>query len=75
MRFLLAIFCMLASGDSALAQYGVSSTRDAFGNLVRNAGETPQGGINRGPINNGPTNNGPAQSPMTNSRMNRGTSR
>ena len=73
MKFLLAIFCMLTSANLALAQYGVSRTRDASGNLVRDAGKTHRGGINQGPTNNGP--NGPTRPPTTNSRMNRGTSR
>jgi hypothetical protein len=38
MRFTLAIFCMFACGTSAFAQSGVSNTRDAYGNLIRDAG-------------------------------------
>jgi hypothetical protein len=80
MRFALAIFCMLACATSALAQYGISNTRDGNGNLIRNTGINPARGINQGPINNGPINNGPinsapAQPPTTNSRMNSGTIR
>jgi hypothetical protein len=75
MRFTLAVFCLLTCGTSAPAQYGVSNTRDAFGNLIRDAGTNPGRGIYKGPVNNGPFNNAPAQPPTTNSRMNRGTSR
>jgi hypothetical protein len=75
MRFTLAIFCMFACGTSAFAQSGVSNTRDAYGNLIRDAGMNPGRGTNQGPVNNGPINNAPAQPPTTNSRMNRGTSR
>jgi hypothetical protein len=75
MRFTLAIFCMFACGTPALAQHGVSNARDAYGNLIRDAGMNPGRDINRGPVNNGPINNAPAQPPTTNSRMKRGTSR
>jgi hypothetical protein len=75
MRFVLAIFCVLTCGTSALAQYGVSNTRDGFGNLIRDGSTNPRRGINQGPVNNGPINNAPTQPPTTNSRMNRGTSR
>jgi hypothetical protein len=75
MRFALAIFCMLACATSALAQYGISNTRDGNGNLIRNTGINPARGINLGPINNGPINSAPAQPPTTNSRMNSGTIR
>ena len=75
MRYALAIFCLLACGTSALAQYGVSNTRDAYGNIVRDTGAYRARGINQGPANNGPINNAPAQPPTTNSRMNRGTNR
>jgi hypothetical protein len=75
MRFALAIFCMLACATSALAQYGISNTRDGNGNLIRNTGINPARGINQGPINNGPINSAPARPPTTNSRMNSGTIR
>lgn len=75
MRFTLAIVCLLACGTSALAQYGVTNKRDAFGNLMRDAGANTGRAINQGPVNNGPVNNAPTQPPTTNLRMNRGTSR
>jgi hypothetical protein len=73
MRFTLAIFCMLACATSALAQNGISNTRDGNGNLIRNTGTVR--GVNQGPINNGPINSAPAQPPPTNSRMNSGAIR
>jgi hypothetical protein len=75
MRFMVAIFCLLGCGTSALAQYGVSNSRDAFGNVIRDAGTNRGRGVNQGSVNNGPINNAPTQPPPTNPRMNRGTSR
>jgi hypothetical protein len=80
MRFALAIFCLFACGTSALAQSGVSSQRDRYGNVNRDTGTYPARGVSRGPINNGPINNGPindapARPSTSNSRTNGSTSR
>jgi hypothetical protein len=75
MRFTLAFFCLLACGASALAQNGISNARDGYGNLIRNTGTSQQRGVNQGQANNGPINNAPAQPPLTNSRINKSTSR
>jgi len=76
MRFTLAIFCMLACGTSAMAQYGVSTARDGNGNLVRNSGMNPVRGFSQGPANylgpptglNGPITNAPSPTPPVNAR-------
>lgn len=75
MRFTLAMICLLICGTSALAQYGVMNKRDAFGNLIRDAGTNTGRAINQGPVNNGPINSKPTQPPTTNSQMNRGAIR
>jgi hypothetical protein len=77
MRFALAIFCMLACGSSALAQYGVSNARDGNGNLIRNTGMNPARGSNQAPANNlnGPISNVPGPTPPVTSRTNSGTVR
>jgi hypothetical protein len=72
-RFGLAIFCLLACGPSAMAQYGVSNQRDAYGNLIRDTGGYSTRGINQGPVNNGPIKNSPAQPPTTNAGTAKGT--
>jgi hypothetical protein len=73
MRLALTIFCMIACGGPALAQYAVSNARDGNGNLIRSNNGTNSGRvINQGPINNGPISAAPAQPPMTNSRMHTG---
>jgi hypothetical protein len=61
MRFGLALSCLLACCTSAMAQYGVSNQRDAYGNLVRDAGGYSRRGINQGPVNNGAIKNTPPQ--------------
>jgi hypothetical protein len=65
MRFGLAIFCLLACGNAAWAQSGVSNQRDGSGNLVRNNGVTSPGSVNQGSVNNGAIRNAPIQ-PATN---------
>jgi hypothetical protein len=58
MRFVLAVVCMSACATSALAQYGVSNARDAYGNLMRNTrmnpAQNPQGRVNNEPIKRRP---------------------
>lgn len=61
MRFGLVIFCLLACHAAAEAQSGVSTRRDAYGNLVRDTGGYSAKGVNQGPINNGPIKNTPTQ--------------
>ncbi len=61
MRFGLVIFCLLAWHAAAEAQSGVSTRRDAYGNLVRDTGGYSAKGVNQGPINNGPIKNTPTQ--------------
>ncbi len=74
MRVALAAICLLvACCASAQAQNGVSNTRDAYGNIVRDTGASRVRGINQGPVNNGPINNAPAQPSTTNARVNKGT--
>lgn len=58
MRFILAMFCLIACAHSASAQYGVSNQRDAYGNLARNSGTSP-GAVNQGTPNNGAIRNAP----------------
>ena len=75
MRFTLAIVCMLACAASALAQNGITNTRDGSGNLVRNTGMNPVRGSNQAP---GSSPNGAITStlgPTTpiNSRSNKAT--
>lgn len=52
MRFTLAMVCMFACAASALAQNGITNTRDGSGNLVRNTGMNPVRGSNQAPGNN-----------------------
>jgi hypothetical protein len=66
MRLCVAIFCLLACSTAAWAQYGVSSQRDRYGNLVRDGGVTSPGSVNQGAGNNGAIRNAPPQS-VTNS--------
>jgi hypothetical protein len=75
MRFSLALLCLIAFSNSALAQYGVSTQRNAQGNLVRDSGAYSPTGINQGPVNNGPIKDKPAQPPATNAGMNKGVNR
>jgi hypothetical protein len=68
MRFKLAMVCLLACGNAAWAQSGVSNQRDAYGNLVRDNGTTSPRSVNQGPVNNGPIRNTPAQPPIGSAR-------
>ena len=73
MRFTLAIVCMLGCAAPALAQNGITNTRDGSGNLVRNTGMNPVRGFNQANVN---TPNGAITStlgPTTpiNSRLNK----
>jgi hypothetical protein len=61
MKFRLAIFCLIAFSNPALAQYGVSNQRNMYGNIVRDSGAYSPTGVNQGPVNNGPIRNSPAQ--------------
>jgi hypothetical protein len=75
MRFTLAIVCMLGCAAPALAQNGITNTRDGSGNLVRNTGMNPVRGSNQAP---GTSPSGTITStlgPTTpiNSRLNRAT--
>lgn len=73
MRFTLAIFCMFACGTSALAQNGVTNTRDTNGNLVRNTGMNPVRGSTQTSGNSGAIRSAPGPTLPTNSRLNKGT--
>lgn len=75
MRLKLAIFCLIACSNSALAQSGVSNQRDVYGNLVHNNGAYAPKGVNQGPVNNGPIRHTPPQPPTSNSSSGRGTIR
>ncbi len=75
MRFVLAIFCIMIWGASAVAQSGVSSQRDARGNLVRDTGAYSARGVNQGPVNNGPIKNAPPQPATNNISIAKGTAR
>ena len=61
MKCELVIFFLVTCSSSALAQYGVSSHRDIYGNLVRDAGAYSARGINQPPVNNGPIKRAPSQ--------------
>jgi hypothetical protein len=64
MKLRLAIFCLgMVLGHPALAQYGVSNQRDAYGNLVRSSGSSSPGSVNQSMPNNGAIRNTPAQQP------------
>jgi hypothetical protein len=54
MRATLGFLWLIACSNSALAQSGVSTQRDMYGNLVRSTGTYSPRGINQGPVNNGP---------------------
>jgi hypothetical protein len=75
MRLRLALLCLIAFSNSALAQYGVSTQRNAQGNLVRDSGVFSPTGINQGPVNNGPIKDRPAQPPTANAGANKGANR
>lgn len=77
MKFTLAIFCMLACGTSALAQYGVSNARDGYGNLIRNTGMNSARSFDQTPVNNlnGPIRNAPGQTPPINPGLSKGTNK
>jgi hypothetical protein len=62
MRFILAIFYVIACGHPASAQSGVSNQRDMYGNRVRDSGTSP-GGVNQGTPSNGAIRNTPPQLP------------
>jgi hypothetical protein len=74
MRLRLAILGLIACSTSALAQSGVSTQRDGYGNLLRDSGAYQTRGVNQGPINNGPIRNAPAQ-PPTNASAAKGATR
>jgi hypothetical protein len=77
MRLTLAILCIMACGTSALAQSGVSNSRDSNGNLIRNTGMNPVRGSNQPPVGNssGPIMNVPRPPPPVNSHVNNGAVR
>ena len=52
MKITLAVLCLVACSNSALAQYGVSNARDGSGNLIRNSGMNPGRTWDRAPVNN-----------------------
>jgi hypothetical protein len=60
-RLGLAIFCLLACHAIAAAQSGVSTQRDANGNLIRDNGGYSAKAVNQGPVNNGPIKNSATQ--------------
>lgn len=68
MKITLAVLCLVACSNSALAQYGVSNARDGYGNLIRNSGMNPGRNWDRAPVNNlnGPIRNNPNQAPSPN---------
>jgi hypothetical protein len=72
MRLRLAIILVMVCSSPALAQYGITTQRDAQGNLVRDNGPYAQRGVNQGPINNGPIRNAPSQPPTANAGQRRG---
>jgi hypothetical protein len=66
---------MFACAASALAQNGITNTRDGSGNLVRNTGMNPVRGSNQPPVSNP---NGAITSTIgptmpVNPRLNKGT--
>jgi hypothetical protein len=63
MRLGLVILCLVALGGPASAQqYGVSSQRDMYGNIARDAGTNSQKGVNQAtPNSNGLIRNAPIQ--------------
>lgn len=75
MRFTLAIICIFACAAPAVAQNGITNTRDSAGNLVRNTGMNPVRGSNQASGNNP---NGAITSTLgpttpVNSRLNKAT--
>lgn len=62
---LTALWLAISLGP-ATAQSGVTSQRDANGNIRRDHAPYSAHGINQGPINNGPIRNTPAQPSTTN---------
>jgi hypothetical protein len=74
-RLRLALLCLIAVGNSALAQNGVSNQRNAQGNLVRDSGSYSPTGINQGPVNHGPIKGRPAQPPTADAGQNKGVNR
>jgi hypothetical protein len=61
MKTTIAIVFLLAGAGSALAQSGVSTQRDMYGNLVRDGGSYSARGVNQGPQNNGSVRSLPTQ--------------
>jgi hypothetical protein len=72
MKFQLAILCLIAFSNPALAQYGISNQRDMYGNIVRDAGASSRTGINQGPVNNGSIRNSPGQPSTTSTGVAKG---
>lgn len=66
MKTTIAIVFLLAGAGSALAQSGVSTQRDMYGNLVRDGGSYAPRGVNQGPQNIGSVRNMPTQPAATN---------
>ena len=75
MKITLAILCLFACSNSALAQYGVSNARDGYGNLIRNSGMNSGRSGDRAPVNNGAIRNNPNQAPSSNPNVIRGTTK
>ena len=61
MKTTIAIVFLLAGAGSALAQSGVSTQRDMYGNLVRDGSSYSARGVNQGPQNNGSVRSMPTQ--------------
>ena len=61
MKTTIAIVLLLAGAGAALAQSGVSTLRDMYGNLVRDGGSYSARGVNQGPQNNGSVRSLPTQ--------------
>lgn len=61
MKTTIAIVFLLAGAGSALAQSGVSTQRDMYGNLVRDGSSYSARGVNQGPQNNGAVRSLPTQ--------------
>ncbi|NOJ47672.1 hypothetical protein [Bradyrhizobium archetypum] len=75
MKFRLTILCLIAFGNPALAQSGISNQRNMYGNIVRDSGTYSPTGINQGPVNNGPIRHAPAQPSLTNATSAKGSKR
>ena len=67
MKTTIAFVFLLASAGSALAQAGVSTQRDMYGNLVRDGGAGYSSrGVNQGPQNIGQVRTTPSQPATSN---------